>query len=318
MLISFFQNKEKLMNQKVIMVAGATGALGLKIIKALLDKSVHVKAMVRTTSNRTPLQDLGVMDFVVADMMDPVSLQKAMSANPKLDAIIASAAGYTRHTRGDSHHIDTVGYRNLVDATKVAGIPRFVLISILECDKAKQVAHFYNKFLIEKYLKEKGQPFIALRAGAFLDQARDFVLPKIQRGIFPAFIPDAAYGMIYTPDLARYASLAATSLPEKELNSTVDVGWDMPATGRNVAQAFSKVLGKKIVARPAFPSFIVTVVLPFIGLFVAGARDMSAMVNWMGSGAYTSKDTLRQKELFDDLPSIEEAVRRYCKDRNLV
>ncbi|MGB7566659.1 MAG: NmrA family NAD(P)-binding protein [Chitinivibrionales bacterium] len=306
------------MNQKAVTVVGATGALGLKIVKALMDKNAHVRAMVRPTSNRTPLQDLGVTDFVVADMMNPGSLQEAMTASPKSDAIVVSAAGYTRHTKGDSPKTDTIGYRNLVDATKAKGIPRFVLISILECDKAAHVPHFYNKHLVEKYLRDKGQPFIALRAGAFLDQARDFVLPKIQKGIFPVFIPGVAYGMIYTPDLARYAAIAATSLPEKELNSTVDVGWDMPATGTNVAEAFSKVLGKKIVARPAFPSFIVNVVLPFIGLFAPGVKDMSAMAKWMGSGVYTSKNTQRQKELFDDLPSIEEAVRRYCTDRKLI
>jgi uncharacterized protein YbjT (DUF2867 family) len=306
------------MDQKVVTVVGATGALGLKIVKALMDKNAHVRAMVRATSNRTPLQDLGVKDFFVADMMDPGSLQKVMAANPKSDAIVVSAAGYTHHTKGDNPQTDSIGYRNLVDATKAAGIPRFVLISILECDKATEVPHFYNKHLVEKYLREKGQPFVALRAGAFLDQAKDFVLPKIQKGIFPAFIPGVAYGMIYTPDLARYAAIAATSLSEKELNSTVDVGWDMPATGTNVAQAFSMVLERKIAVKPAFPTFIVKVILPFIGLFVPGVKDMVAMVKWMGSGAYTSKNTQRQKELFGDLPTIQEAVRRYCKDRNLV
>jgi uncharacterized protein YbjT (DUF2867 family) len=306
------------MNQKLVIVVGATGALGLKIVKALMEKDVHVRALVRATSNRTALYNLGVTDFVIGDMMDPGSLANAFSSGSKSDAIIASAAGYTRHTKGDNPKIDTEGYRNLVDAVKAVGIPRFVLVSILECDKAKQVSHFYHKYLVEEYLREKGQPFIALRAGAFLDQARDFVLPRVQKGVFPVFVPNAAYGMIYTPDLARYVALAATSLPEREINTSVDVGWDEPATGTNVALAFSKVLGKTIVARPAFPSFIVNVILPLAGLFVGGVKDMHTMVKWMGSGAYTSKNTQRQKELFGDLPTIEEAVRRYCKDRKLI
>jgi uncharacterized protein YbjT (DUF2867 family) len=306
------------MDKKVVTVVGATGALGSKIVKALLDKDVHVRALVRATSNRRGLQDLGVTDFVTGDMMDPGSLLKALSTLPKSDALVASAAGYTRHTKGDSPETDVQGYRNLVDATKAAGISRFILISILECDKAAGVPHFYHKHLVEKYLREKGQPFIALRAGAFLDQARDFVLPKVQKGIFPTFVPGVEYGMIYTPDLARYAAIAATSLPENELNTTVDVGWDMPATGTNVAQAFSKVLGKTIVARPAFPPFVANVILPFMGLFAGGLKDMNEMVKWIKIGNYTSKNTQRQKKLFGDLPTIEEAVRKYCKDRKLI
>jgi uncharacterized protein YbjT (DUF2867 family) len=306
------------MDKKVVTVVGATGALGSKIVKALLDKDVHVRALVRATSNRSGLQDLGVTDFVTGDMMDPGPLLKALSAVPKSDALVASAAGYTRHTKGDSPKTDVQGYRNLVDATKAAGISRFVMVSILECDKAAGVSHFYHKHLVEKYLREKGQPFIALRAGAFLDQARDFVLSKVPKGIFPAFIPGVEYGMIYTPDLARYAAIAATSLADRELNTTVDVGWESPASGTSVAQAFSKVLGKTIVARPAFPPFVVNVVLPFMGLFVGGVSDMNEMMKWIKTGAYTSKNTQRQKELFGDLPTIEEAVRRYCKDRKLI
>jgi uncharacterized protein YbjT (DUF2867 family) len=306
------------MDQKVVTVVGATGALGLKIVKALREKNAHVRALVRPTSNRKELGKLGVTDFVEGDMLEPRSLVRALAANPKADAVIASAAGYTGHTKGDNPRTDTEGYRNLVDATKAAGIPRFVLISILECDKVPNVPHFYHKFLDEKYLREKGQPFIALRAGAFLDQARDFVLTKINKGVFPTFVPGVAYGMIYTPDLARYAAIAATSLPDQALNVAVDVGWDRPATGMILAEAFSMALGKPIAAKPAFPPFVSSVVLPVAGLFSRGARDMHEMVKWIAQGEYTSKNTHKQKELFDDLPTIEEAVRRYCRDRKLV
>jgi uncharacterized protein YbjT (DUF2867 family) len=306
------------MKQKLVMVVGATGALGLKIVKALIDQKVQVRAMVRKTSSRANLQELGVTDFVTGDMMDPDSLQNAFSNNAKPDAVIASAAGYTRHTKGDSPQTDTKGYFNLVDAVKAAGISRFVLISILECDKAANVPHFYHKFLVEKYLQEKKLPFIALRAGAFLDQARDFIKPGLEKGYCPAFIPGVAAGMIYTPDLARYAAIAAASLPDNKLNIAVDVGWDRPASGADLAGAFSKVLGKKIIAKPAIPPFIIGVVMPLIGLFNGFMRDMQAMMKWIKSGEYTSKNTKRQKELFGDLPTIEEAVRRYCVDHKLI
>jgi uncharacterized protein YbjT (DUF2867 family) len=45
-----------------------------------------------------------------------------------------------------------------VDAAKNAGVPRFILISILECDKAPGVPHFRQKYMTEQYLAEKRQP----------------------------------------------------------------------------------------------------------------------------------------------------------------
>jgi len=306
------------MAKKIILLAGSTGFLGEKIAKEVIAQGAHVRALVRTTSNRSNLENLGITDFVTGDMMDPVSLEKAFAQSPKADAIIANVAGYTGHTKGDNQKTDTDGYRNLVDATKVANISRFVLISILECDKAPEVPHFYHKYLVEKYLMEIGQPFISLRAGAFLDQAKDFVLPKVQKGIFPALAPGVSLGMIYTGDLARYAAMAAISVPESALGTTVDVGWDRPVSGEDLAEAFSKVLRKKVVSKPAFPGFAVNFALPLIGIFNPGIKDLHSMLKWIKTGVYKSKNTQKQKELFSDLPTVDEAVRRYCRDMKLV
>ena len=306
------------MNKKIVILAGATGFLGEKIAKELIAQDTHVRALVRATSNRTKLEKLGITDFVTGDMMDPASLEKALAQSPKADTVVASAAGYTRHTKGDNPKTDTDGYKNLANATKAANISRFVLLSILECDKAPEVPHFYNKHLAEEYLREIGQPFIALRAGAFLDQAKDFVLPKVQTGIFPAIVTGVSLGMIYTGDLARYIAMAAISVPDSELGITVDVGWDKPVSGEDISEAFSKVLGKKVVSKPAFPGFVVNIALPVIGIFNPGIKDMHSMLKWIKTGVYKSKNTQKQKELFSDLPTVEEAVKRYCKDKNLI
>jgi uncharacterized protein YbjT (DUF2867 family) len=193
-----------------------------------------------------------------------------------------------------------------------------VFISILECDKAPNVPHFFHKFLVEQYLKAVDQPFISLRAGAFLDQAKDNVYPKVKNGVYPAFVPGVAMGMIYTADLARYAAMAAVSVPDMQLDSTVDVGWDKPVSGEDLADAFSKVLGKKVVTKPAIPGLVTSLVLPAIGIFDESVKDMTAMMKWIKTGNYKSRNTAKQKELFADLPTAEEAVRRYCRDKKLV
>jgi len=306
------------MNTKKVVVAGATGALGNKIVKALLAQGAEVTAMVRASSNKSNLENLGINNFVIGDMMDKDSLKEALSPGHGFDAIVASAAGYTRHSKGDNTLTDTVGYQNLVDATKEAGIPRFVLISILECNHATKVPHFYNKYLIEKYLAEKKQPFIALRPGAFLDQTADYILPKITKGILPVFFPKGNYGMIYTPDLAAYTAMAAISLADSELNTTIDVGWSTPVNSDTLAAAFEKVLKKPVKAKLVIPPFLLNYVLPLAGKIFGRLSDLTKMVNWVGTGVYVSRNTQRQKELFGDLPTVEEAVTRYCKDRNLI
>jgi len=306
------------MNTKKVVVAGATGNLGNKIVKALLDQGAEVTAMVRATSNRTKLEEMGVRNFVIGDMLDTKSLKEALSPKHRFDAIVASAAGYTRHSKGDSTKTDTIGYQNLVDATKEAGIPRFVLISILECDKALNVPHFHNKYLTEKYLARKQQPYIALRPGAFFDWSDSFMLKKIKDGIVPVFFNGVNYGTIYTSDLARYTAMAATSLSDSELNSSIDVGWNEPVNDKKLAAAFEKVLKKPMKANPVIPAFVVKVIGPVFAAFNSSMHDILEMVKWVNTGVYVSRNTEKQKKLFGDLPTIEEAVRRYCKDHNLL
>lgn len=309
--------KTRKMNNKKVVVAGATGSLGGKIVKELLALGSDVTAMVRATSNRSKLEKMGVKNFVVGDMMDKASLKEALSPKHGFDAIVASAAGYTKHSKGDNPETDTVGYRNLIDATKEAGIPRFVLISILESDKAVKVPHFHNKYLTEKYLQEKQQPYIALRPGAFFDWSDGFMTKRIKKGVVPMFFTGADYGTIYTNDLARYVAAAAVSVPDSELNSYIDVGWATPVNGKTLAQAFTKVLGKPVKAKAVIPNFLFKPLSLFAPLN-HNLKDMVEMVKWVNTGEYISRNTQRQKQFFGDLPTIEEAVRRYAKDKKLI
>jgi uncharacterized protein YbjT (DUF2867 family) len=247
-------------------------------------------------------------------------LQRALTAEPRAEAVIASAAGFTAHsrrTKGDNSRTDVEGYRNLVDAAKNAGIPRVILISILECDKASEIPHFRQKFLTEQYLAKKRQPYLALRAGAFLDRSRDIVAQKVRKGVFPEWVPGVAMSMVYTPDLARHAVQAALDVPASALNQSVDVCWDLPATGPQLAMAFTRTLGRPVIAKPAIP-FLLFLVLPLLAHLVPSLRDSYAVLKWIRKGGYVSQDTQKQRDLFGEPTTIDGAVYGYCRDKGLV
>jgi len=272
-------------------------------------------------ADRAKLESLGVTEFVVADLMDATSLHQALTAEPKAEAVVAGAAGFTAHTartKGDNSLTDTDGYRNLVDAARYAGVPRVVVISILECDKAPKVPHFAQKLATERYLVEKGQPYLALRAGAFLDRAQDIVATKVRKGVFPDIVPGVALDMIYSPDLARYAAQAALELPASALNQSVDIRCNVPATGPMVAAAFTRVLGRPVVAKPIFPPLFVAM-LPLVAWIAPRLREQIAVLAWIRKGGYVSHESQKkQKDLFGDLPTIEDSVARYCQDKGLI
>ena len=97
----------------------------------------------------------------------------------------------------------------------------------------------------------------------------------------------------------------------------MDVCCDVPATGPRVAAAFTRVLGRPVVARPVFPPCVVPL-LPLVAWFVPALRDPLAALAWIRKGGYVSHDRQKQKDLFGELPTIEDSVARYCRDKGLI
>ena len=253
--------------------------------------------------------------------MDPASLQRALTAEPRAEAVVASAAGFTAHsarTKGDNSRTDTEGYRNLVDAAKNAGVPRVVLISILECDKASEVPHFPSKVRRPSNTWPRNASRTSPCApGPSSTEPGTWWPQRFGKESSPRLSPELPMSMIYSPDLARYAAQAALDVPASALNQSVDVCWDVPATGPLLAAAFTRALGRPVVAKPAFPPLLFAV-MPLLARFVPPLRDMIAVLAWIRKGGYVSRETQKQKDLFGELPTIEEAVARYCRDKGLV
>src|ERR687893_631185 len=70
-------------------------------------------------------------------MMGPASLLRAMEG---ADAVVSTAAGYTRHSKGDTADIDIIGNHNLAEAASHTQVRRFVLTCILTSDLAGYLA----------------------------------------------------------------------------------------------------------------------------------------------------------------------------------
>ena len=148
-----------------VLVVGGTGHLGGLVVDELLARGKTVRALVRPATDPSRLEAKGVQ-IARGDMLDLDSLVAAMTG---ADAVITTAAGYTRRSK-QARGIDTTGNANLAEAAARAGVRRFVLTSILTSDQTPQVSHFWHKKLAEDALAENDVPFVALRPGAFLDQ----------------------------------------------------------------------------------------------------------------------------------------------------
>jgi uncharacterized protein YbjT (DUF2867 family) len=287
-----------------VLVVGGTGMLGGQVVAALLSRGKQVRALVRPGSDATRLEAAGAT-IARGDMMDLDSLVRAMDG---ADSVITTAAGYTRHSKGDTPQIDIIGNRNLAEAASRTGIRRFVLTSILTCDKTPGVPHFWHKKLAEDRLEELGVPFVALRPGAFLDQVTRFGGDPFSKGRLTWLgSPRVPLTLVLTADLAGYLA-AATDVAGID-GQRIDIGWDRPVSMQEVAGISSRLLGKRIRIR-TIPTGLLRTVGTVLRPVDPMAKDMAAMAGWFQTGRYVA-DTTRQREVFGAVPTAEDAIARF-------
>jgi uncharacterized protein YbjT (DUF2867 family) len=288
-----------------VVVVGGTGMLGGQVVTALLSRGKRVRALVRPRSDAAPLERAEV-EIARGDMMDPPSLLRAMDG---ADAVITTAAGYTRHSKGDTAEIDRTGNRNLADAASRAGVRRFVFTSILTCDQTPQVSHFWHKKLAEDRLEELGVPFVSLRPGAFLDQITRIGDPFAKRRLLSFGSPTMPLTYVLTTDVAGCLA-DAVDAPGVD-GQRIDIGWDRPVSMQEIAQISGQLLGQQIRVR-TIPAGLINAVTAVVGRFSPMVKDLNAMGRWFQTGRYIA-DPTRQREVFGQVPTAEDAISRLVR-----
>jgi uncharacterized protein YbjT (DUF2867 family) len=288
-----------------VVVVGGTGMLGGQVVTALLSRGKRVRALVRPVSDAARLERAGV-EIARGDMMDPASLLRAMDG---ADAVVTTAAGYTRHSKGDTAEIDRTGNSNLADAASRAGVRRFVLTSILTCDQTPQVPHFWHKKLAEDRLEVLGVPFVSLRPGAFLDQITRMGDPFAKRRLMSFGSPTMPLTYVLTSDVAGYLA-DAVDAPGVD-GQRIDIGWDRPVSMQEIAKISGRLLGQQVRVR-TIPAGLINTVTAVVGRFNPMVKDLGEMMRWFQTGRYIADQT-RQREVFGQVPTAEDAISRLVR-----
>jgi uncharacterized protein YbjT (DUF2867 family) len=164
-----------------ILVAGGTGNLGGRIIKALLKKGAAVRTIVRTGTDDTKVQKLeqqGVKVFRV-NMSDVSELTQACTG---VSCVISALSGL--------HNVIVEIQSGLLDAAVAAGVPRFIP-SDYSCDFTKLPAgknrNFDFRREFHEYLSKASISATTIFNGAFADMLTGqmpLILFKIKRVLY--------------------------------------------------------------------------------------------------------------------------------------
>lgn len=113
-----------------VLVAGATGTLGLHVVRELIARGERVRALVRDPYSRRA-HSLGAAELFAGDLLDPSSLGGACD---DVDVVISCAGASMRlggiRDRRSFMEVDFGGNANLLEIARTAGVAKFVYVSL--------------------------------------------------------------------------------------------------------------------------------------------------------------------------------------------
>ena len=138
-------------DKKIVVVAGATGRTGKLVVEELAKRNFQVRAMVRSASSASWLQQEGVQ-VVEGDLTSITSLEKVMEGAQFVISAIGSKKPFNKK---ENNKVDNIGNQNLAKAAKAKNIRLFVVVSSVGAGNSKNALPFIFRLLMGPVLKVK-------------------------------------------------------------------------------------------------------------------------------------------------------------------
>ncbi len=211
-----------------ILVTGGTGHVGSEVVKELRKRNAEVRVLVRKPGTSLP----DGVEAAVGDMLDPVSVQKAMIGVDKL--YLLNAVTPDELTQG------LIAY----DLARKMNLTQIVYHSVFRVEHFKDVPHFASKLAIENALRQFDLPFTIIRPNYFFQNDAQLKAPLTLAGIYPMPLGAVGISAVDIRDVAEAAAVALTS--DGHQGRTYNLNGPDVLSGPEVASIWSSVLGREV------------------------------------------------------------------------
>jgi len=233
-----------------VFITGATGFIGRCLVAGLLQRNIHVRAIIRPgkiSDDRLP----GACEQVPGDLTDAGALARAIAG---CGAVVYCAGSVRGRNAADFTAANVMGVQAMVKALQgKQEPPSLLLISSLAASRPELSDYARSKREGEEVLRgSSGQPWTIIRPPAVYgpgDQEMLPVLKMARRGLLAHAGPvDQKLSLLHVDDLVE-AVLCWLAAPDACLRQTYAIddgtpgGYDWKAIGQAVSEGRFRMLG---------------------------------------------------------------------------
>jgi uncharacterized protein YbjT (DUF2867 family) len=260
----------------VILVAGATGDLGKRVVRRLRERDEQVRCLVRPTSDASALEALGA-GIARGDLLDPVSLRSACEG---VATVVCTATAISRLLTGAGgpslREVDDAGVASLIGSAEQEGVERFVYLSYAGVDAGLGFPLERAKAANEERLRRSSMRAVIVRPDGFqevqLAPIAQFDVAQGKIGILGK--GDMRRRFVSTEDVA--ALVVAVAL-EPDPPALIEFGGPEALSRNEAVELVERVSGRKM-KRRRLPRPVVRLVMRL------AARRKPALASVFGVG----------------------------------
>lgn len=156
-----------------ILLAGASGKTGRRVLGRFADADVAVRALTRSVEKRRTLERAGADEVVVGDLQNAADARRAVDG---VDAVLTCVGSTPLQVHLADDHVDGTGNVNLVEAAVDEDVTAFVMLSSLgvDGDRNSWMARFFRTIIgpvieaktrAERAIRESGMRYTVFRPG---------------------------------------------------------------------------------------------------------------------------------------------------------
>ncbi len=297
-----------------ILVTGATGYIGGRLVPVLLDAGHTVRCLVRTPSKLVDVDWVGRIDVVEGDIGDPEAVRRAMDGCDAAYFLVHSMGADDDFAAQDRHHAEV--FATEADAT--ATMERIVYLGGLGDDGDDLSPHLESRHEVGRILGGGRIPVTELRAAVIIGSgSASFEMLRNLVEVLPVMVTptwvDTKVQPIAIRDILRCLA-AAVMLPDA-IGQVIEVGGPDVLTYREMMHAYAEVAGLRRRVIMPVPVLSPSLSSRWVGLVTPLPRDLArplveSLVNEVVVSGPASVDLFGGQEPVGFRESISLALRR--------
>lgn len=255
------------MTGQQILVVGASGYIGSKLVPRLLEQGYRVRCLVRDRKRVASYAWSSAVEVMEGDVLDAASLSEVFQHVSAVYYLVHSMSNPT----GDFAELDRRAARNVGEAAKRCGVDRIVYLGGLGKRQEEQSPHLRSRHEVGDVLRESGVPVTEFRAavivgaGSLSFEMIHHLANRLPVMICPRWVVTRTQP-IAVEDVLAY--LVASLSTAESIGKVIDIGGPEILTYREMMLRVARALGlrrwliKVPVLTPRLSSYWVGLVTP--------------------------------------------------------